>query len=252
MKALLLSFIFHLLAFIYTEFAPWLNPGLHAGPPGACFAPSGDWESGLGRPALALPLRLIHPTMGGKEPSPMGEPVPIFDIVIAAPPHLRHPSPARARPAWRWRPRSSRRWGAAFRSPSSIRRPRRRQRCAAAHGRDRRGAAAPPRAHRRLGGDRTQGASHRFHGHHGRGRGRRRAPPAPQFREQRHGRSPIWRSTTMSWARSRRSAIGSGFSASRRRSRIGPRASASLSSGSPTEARCARASRSLPTGRARS
>ena len=39
----------------------------------------------------------------------------------------------------------------------------------------------------------------------------------------------------MSSARSRRSAIGSGFSASRRRSRIGPRASASRSSGSRTE-----------------
>ena len=38
----------------------------------------------------------------------------------------------------------------------------------------------------------------------------------------------------------------------RRRSRIGPRASASRSSGSLTEARCARASRSLLTGRARS
>src|SRR5271154_279181 len=40
-------------------------------------------EGGLGRPGLALLLRLIHPTMGGKEPSLMTESAPIFDIVIA-------------------------------------------------------------------------------------------------------------------------------------------------------------------------
>ena len=38
------------------------------------------------------------------------------------------------------------------------------------------GPRAPHRAHRRLGGDRTEGASHPRDGDHGRGRARRRPP----------------------------------------------------------------------------
>ena len=84
------------------------------------------------------------------------------------------------------------------------------------------------------------------------GRARRRPPAPSQFRRRKTARrSPIWRSTTMSSARSPRSAIGSGFSASRRPSRIGSRASMSGSLGYPTGACCARASRSPPTARAR-
>jgi hypothetical protein len=36
-----------------------------------------------GQLLLALRLRLIHPTMGRREPSPMAELTPIFDTVIA-------------------------------------------------------------------------------------------------------------------------------------------------------------------------
>ena len=52
----------------------------------------------------------------------------------------------------------------------------------AAHGCDRRRAAAASRAHRRLGGDRAEGAADPQDGHHGRGRARRRAPAPSPFR----------------------------------------------------------------------
>ena len=70
---------------------------------------------------------------------------------------------------------------------------------AAAHGRDRRGAAAAPRAHRRLGGDRAEGASHPLRWRSWTGRcatrcGCRISISTPKAT----GRSPTWRSTTMS------------------------------------------------------
>ena len=70
----------------------------------------------------------------------------------------RHRRRGRVRPG-------ARRRGQAGDAARRLDRPRRsgappaRERSAAAHGRDRRGAAPPARAHRRLGGDRTEGAS---------------------------------------------------------------------------------------------
>ena len=161
-------------------------------------------------------------------------------------------SPAAARPDWRLGPRSSRRRGKAHPSRSSIRGRRLGQAlatCARSRSPRGRGACSGISAPGRR-SSRKCNRSCRWRSWTGRCATRCAYPISTSTRKTAR-RSPIWRSTTMSSARSRRSAIGSGFNASPGPLRVGLRASASASLGYPTGVWCARASRSPPTARAR-
>ena len=171
-------------------------------------------------------------------------------------PFSTSPSPAEARPDWRrrlaqtgdWRRRlhGRRRSGAAG---AGKRKP-------VAHGRDRQRAAAPVRAHRRLGGDRAKaqpilsmaimdGDVHDAC-----------ACPISISKRKTARRSPIWRSSTTSFGALAALCDGSASSASRRPSRIGARqahrgARALRRPLVPGASCCRRRRRALETARAR-
>ena len=85
-----------------------------------------------------MPLRLIHPTMGGRSRAPWASLSPIFDSVVAGAGVSGLALAAAVKQAAGER---------GFDRPRRSGGPAPRQRNAAAHGRDRRRAAPPPRSH---------------------------------------------------------------------------------------------------------